>query len=153
MIHVLIVGLTEWPGLDGVVDRENRMALLDAGVIDDRHHRFDTTFWNFEDAPKVVLHVIAGNEIGGNSSSGSRNGSEAGVTVRWNRVRLTHMHRPEVWKIKIMTPKFTYVQRRCATLEQELGWAYFTSRKPTGETPAQLFDLAMTKRSMQQGVR
>src|SRR6266478_4019302 len=42
MLDVFVVGLREWTRLDGVVEREDSVPIVNLGVIDDAHHRFET---------------------------------------------------------------------------------------------------------------
>src|SRR4029077_14360933 len=75
MLHVLIVGFLEGAGLDRVLDGENRVPLVDLRVVHDRHHGFQATLGDVEDAAHVVLHVVAGDGVLGQRGGGRGDGA------------------------------------------------------------------------------
>ena len=63
MLHVLIVGFLQVARLNGVLDGENRVALVHLCVVHDGHHRFQAPLRDVEDAAHVVLHVVASDGV------------------------------------------------------------------------------------------
>ena len=94
VLHVLVVGLGEWPGLDGVINGKNGMAIVDLGVVHDGHHGFDAALRDLEDAAKVIFHVIAGDTVGRERSSGRGDGRMRRMAVGRASIRNVHRHRP-----------------------------------------------------------
>lgn len=60
MVHILLIGFLQRARLDGVLDGENGVALVDLGVVDDAHHGFELAVWNIKDAAHVIFDVVAG---------------------------------------------------------------------------------------------
>ncbi len=63
VLDVFVVRLLKRAGLDGVGDREDRVAFVHLRVIDDRHHGFELALGDVEDAAHVVLDVFAGDGV------------------------------------------------------------------------------------------
>ena len=82
VIDVFIVGLGQGARLDGVVDGEDGVAMMDLGIIHDGHHGFEAAFGDIKDAAHVVFHVVAGDGEGGESSGGRGDGGIRRIAVR-----------------------------------------------------------------------
>jgi len=78
MLDVFVVCLRKRARLDDVVEGEDGVPLVNLGVIDDAHHRFEAALGNVKDASHVYLHVIArdgvGRERGGRRGDGGIRG-------------------------------------------------------------------------------
>ncbi len=82
MLDVFVIGLAEGSGLDGVVDGEDGVALMDLGVVNDGHHGFNAAIRNIENLSHVIFHVIARDKVRGHGSCGGTDGRNWGVPVR-----------------------------------------------------------------------
>jgi len=83
---VLLICFLEVAGLDGVVDGEDRVALVDLSVVDDSHHGFEAALGNVEDAAHVVLDVVASDGVLGERRGGRGDGAVRAISVlrlRW----------------------------------------------------------------------
>ena len=74
MLDVFVVRFRKRTRLDGVVDGKDGVPLVHLRVVHDAHHGFQAPLGNIEDAPHVILHVVAGDRVrrkrrgcGGNS--------------------------------------------------------------------------------------
>ena len=59
MLDVFVIGLRERARLDGVIEREDGMPVVNLGVINDAHHCFEAALGNVKDASHVDLYVVA----------------------------------------------------------------------------------------------
>ena len=75
MLHILIVRFLQVARLDGVLDRENRVPLVDLRIVHDGHHRFQAALGNVEDPAHIKFHVFAGDGVLGQSRSNRRDGT------------------------------------------------------------------------------
>ena len=76
VFDVLVIGLAKCSRFNRVIDRENRVTLVDLSVIDNGHHGFDAALGDVKDTAHVIFHVIARDKVWRQSGSRSRNGSE-----------------------------------------------------------------------------
>jgi hypothetical protein len=78
VLLILDRGLRQGTAFDEVLDGKDRMPLIDAGVVDHRHHRVEAPPFEPENAPHVKLHAVARERVGRKSRRGSRDGSHRG---------------------------------------------------------------------------
>ena len=65
VLNVFVIGLTEGPGFDSVVDGENGVTLVHLGIVHDGHHRFHAAVGDVKHPAHVIFHVIASDEVRG----------------------------------------------------------------------------------------
>jgi hypothetical protein len=94
MIDVLVIRLGEGARLNGVVDGEDGVTLVDLGVIDDSHHGFEPPLGNVKDATHVVFHVVTSDQIGRESGGSSCDCCVRRVAVRRYWIQFAQMHHP-----------------------------------------------------------
>ncbi len=64
MLDIFVIRLRKRARLDGVVEREDSVPVVNLRVINDAHHRLEAALRDVKDAAHVDLHVLARDGIG-----------------------------------------------------------------------------------------